>query len=108
MWYLFRMLCAHLNEAGNALNTLNSVPDRRLRKLLSARPRAAEALAMIRLGGGHVRGKVRHSVGAHYSQADIKRVYEATWRPGASTASLIACEVGGLRGSDDRRHSRCA
>src|SRR5262245_5157092 len=42
MWYLFRMLCAHLNEAGNALNTLvNSVADARLKNLLKSRPAAA-------------------------------------------------------------------
>jgi hypothetical protein len=99
MWYLFRMLCAHLNEAGNALNTLvNSVPDRRLRKLLNARPRAAEALARLRsgLGEGTYVEEVRHSVGAHYSQADIKRVYEADLAAGRVDGSLIACEVGGL------------
>jgi hypothetical protein len=99
MWYLFRMLCAHLNEAGNALNTLvNSVPDRRLRKLLSARPHAAEALARLRsgLGEGTYVEKVRHSVGAHYNQADIKRVYEADLAAGRVDGSLIACDVGGL------------
>ena len=99
MWYLFRMLCAHLNEAGNALNTLvSSVPDARLKELLKARPAAAEALARLRSGlgeGTYVR-KVRDSIGAHYRQADIKRVYEADLAAGLVDGSLIACEVGGL------------
>ena len=99
MWYLFRMLCAHLNEAGNALNTLvNSVPDARLRGLLKARPTATEALARLRSGlgeGTYVR-KVRDSVGAHYRQADVERVYRADLAAGRVDGSLIASEVGGL------------
>jgi hypothetical protein len=53
MWYLSRMLCAHLSEAGNALNTLvNSVPAARLKRLLRDRPAAAEALARLLSGLG--------------------------------------------------------
>lgn len=99
MWYLFRMLCAHLNEAGNALNTLvNSVPDARLKGLLKARPTAAEALARLRSGlgeGTYVR-KVRDRVGAHYRQADVERVYRADLAARRVDGSLIASEVGGL------------
>jgi hypothetical protein len=99
MWYLFRMLCAHLNEAGNALNTLvNTVPDARLEGLLKARPTAAEALARLRSGlgeGTYVR-KVRDSVGAHYRQVDVERVYRADLAAGRVDGSLIASEVGGL------------
>jgi hypothetical protein len=99
MWYLFRMLCAHLNEAGNALNTLvNSVPAARLKRLLRDRPAAAEALTRLLSGlgeGTYVR-KVRDSVGAHYRQADVERVYRADLAAGRVDGSLIASEVGGL------------
>jgi hypothetical protein len=39
MWYLFRLLCSHLKEGGNALNTLvNSVATNRLKDLLKGPP----------------------------------------------------------------------
>jgi len=99
MWYLFRLLCSHLNEAGNALDTLlASVSRQRLDKLLSGWPGAPDALARLRadLGEGTYVRKVRDSVGAHYRQADIARVYEADLKAGRVDGSLIECEVGGL------------
>lgn len=99
MWYLFRLLCSHLSEAGNALDTLlGSVPRQRLNALLRGRPVAADALARLRsaLGEGTYVRKVRDSVGAHYRQADIARVYEADLKAGRVDGSLIACDVGGL------------
>src|SRR5436189_3509041 len=53
MWYLFRLLCSHLKEGGNALNTLvSSVADRRLKGALRGRPAAAEALERLRSAFG--------------------------------------------------------
>jgi hypothetical protein len=99
MWYLFRLLCSHLSEAGNALGTLmNSVPRDRLRKLLRGRPIEVDALERLRdaFGKGTLVRSVRDSVGSHYRQADIARVYEADLKAGRVDGSLIACEVGGL------------
>jgi len=99
MWYLFRLLCSHLSEAGYALDTLlSSVPRQRLRKLLRGRPVAPEELERLReaLGDGTYVRKVRHSIGSHYSHDDIKRVYEADLTAGRVDGSLIACDVGAL------------
>ncbi len=102
MWYLFRLLCSHLNEGGNALKTLvNSVADRRLNELLHDRPASTQALARLRpaFGEGTFIRRVRDSIGSHYQQADIKRVYESDLMAKPSRrvdGSLVACQVGGL------------
>src|SRR5437773_504757 len=99
MWYLFRLLCSHLKEGGNALITLvNSVPGSCLNGLLRGRPAAVEALERLRsaFGPDTFIKKVRDSIGSHYGQADIKRVYERDLAARRVDASLIACQVGGL------------
>lgn len=99
MWYLFRLLCSHLKEGGNALNTLlNSVTTDRLNNLLRGRPDAEAALGRLRSAFGRDTfiTKVRDSIGSHYQQADIKRVYEADLAAGRVDGSLVACQVGGL------------
>ena len=99
MWYGFRLLCSHLRESGNALTTLvNSVADRRLQDLLDGRPDATAALERLRVAFGPDAfiTKVRDSIGSHYQQADIKRVYERDLEAGRVDGSLIACQVGGL------------
>jgi len=99
MWYLFRLLCSHLREGGNALNTLlNSVADHHLKNLL--RGRAAATLALERLrpafGPEAFITRVRDSIGSHYQQSDIKRVLERDLAAGRVDGTIIACEVGGL------------
>ncbi len=101
MWYLFRLLCAHLNEGGNALNTLlNCVADMRLKDLLRDKPAATEALARLRpaFGKGTFIRNVRDWISSHYRQEDIKRVYERDLAaiPARVDGSLVACEVGVL------------
>lgn len=99
MWYLFRLLCLHLNEGGNAVETLLSrISSPRLEALLRGRPAAFETLARLRsrLGKGTYIRKVRDHAGAHYKHEEIKRVYEADLRAGRVEGSLIACDVGGL------------
>ena len=99
MWYLFRMLCSHLKEGGDALTTLlNSVSRDRLKALLKGRPDAEAALGRLRSAFGKEAfiTKIRHSIGSHYQQADIKQVYEADLAAGRVDGSLVACQVGGL------------
>jgi hypothetical protein len=99
MWYLFRLLCSHLREGGNALTTLtNSVAERRLMDLLKGRDQAVAALGRLRpaFGPDAFITKVRDSIGSHYQQADVKRVYERDLAAGRIDASLVACQVGGL------------
>ncbi len=99
MWYLFRLLCSHLKEGGNALNTLvNSVALARVDGLLRGRPAATEALGRLRtaFGPDTFITRVRDSIGAHYRQADMKRVYERDLAENRMEGSLVACQVGGL------------
>lgn len=100
MWYLCRLLCSHLSEAGHALATLlGSVPRDRLGKLLGGGPGAVDELERLRaaLGEGSPARKVRDAIGSHYWQAGLSRVYEADLAAGRVDGSLIACdEVGAL------------
>ncbi len=99
MWYLFRLLCSHLREAGNALVTLDgSVPRERLRKLLKDRADAGAALDYLRpaFGDDAFVTKVRDAIGSHYQQADIKRILERYLGQSGAEGSIVACEVGGL------------
>jgi hypothetical protein len=99
MWYLFRLLCSHLNEGGNALTTLvNSVSCSRLNVMLRGRPAAVGMLERLRSAFGRDTfiKKVRDSIGSHYRQADIKRVYEDGLATGRVDGSLIACQIGDL------------
>jgi hypothetical protein len=66
--------------------------------LLRGRPNATEALGRLRSAFGRDAfiTKVRDSIGSHYLQADIKRVYERDLLAGRVDGSLIACQVGGL------------
>jgi hypothetical protein len=99
MWYLFRLLCSHLKEGGDALTTLlNSVAGDRLKALMKGRPDAEAALGRLRsvFGKDTFITKVRDSIGSHYKQADIKRVYEADLAAGRVDGSLVACQVGAL------------
>lgn len=99
LWYAFRLLCSHLKEGGDVLKTLtNSVADRRLSDLLRGRPAAIEALGRLRLafGKGTFITKVRDSIGFHYQQSDIKRVFEHDLAAGRVDGAVVACEVGGL------------
>lgn len=99
MWYLFRLLCSHLYEGGHALRTLLSrVEERRLQDLLRGRAPGAEALARLRpaLGPDAFVTRVRNSIGSHYQQADIQRVFERDLRAGRVDGSIVASEVGGL------------
>lgn len=69
MWYVFRLLCSHLRESGNAVTTfVNSVADRRLQDLLRERPAASAALERLRraFGPDAFITKVRDSIGSHY------------------------------------------
>jgi hypothetical protein len=96
-WYLFRLLCSHLVEGGNALNTLvNSVTDTRLSDLLHGRPSAAEALKRLRsaFGADTFIANVRNFIGFHYKQGDIKRVYERDLAAGRVEGSVVTCQVG--------------
>jgi hypothetical protein len=99
MWYLFRLLCSHLSEAGNGLKTLlKSVPERRLAKLLKGRPDAVAALGRLRTGFGKDAfvTKVRDSIGSHYQQADVERVFRRELEAARVQGALVACEVGAL------------
>ena len=99
LWYAFRLLCSHLKEGGDALKTLvNSVADSRLNDLLRGRRDAIEALRRLRSAFGKETfiTRVRDSVGFHYQQADIKRVFERDLADGRVEGAVIACEVGGL------------
>ena len=40
--------------------------------------------------------KVRDSIGSHYQQTDIRRVYERDLATGRVDGSLVACQLGGL------------
>src|SRR5207244_3597993 len=59
---------------------------------------AAEALERLRsaFGPDTFITKVRDSIGSHYQQADIKRVYKRDLAAGRVDGSLVACQVGGL------------
>ncbi len=99
MWYFFRLLCSHLKEGGDALTTLvNSVADSRLNDLLHGRRAAFEALDRLRSGFGKDAfiTKVRDSIGFHYQQADIKRMFERDLATGRIEGAVVACEVGAL------------
>src|SRR5260370_10175956 len=99
MWCAFRLLCSHLRESGNALTTLmNSVADRRLTELLRGRDEAVASLGRLRTAFGKDAfiTKVRDSIGSHYQQADIMRIYEQDLAEGRVEGNLVACEVGGL------------
>ena len=96
MWYLFRLLCSHLSEAGDVLATLlGTVSPTRLRELLRGRPVEVEDFERLRtaVGQGTYVRKARHAVGSHYNLEDIKRVYERDLRDGRIDSSLIACDV---------------
>jgi hypothetical protein len=99
MWYLFRLLCSHLYEGGNALRTLlRSVPERRLQDLLRDRPAGAAALERLRpaFGPEAFVTRVRNSIGSHYQQADVERVFRRELEAGRVEGALVACQVGGL------------
>ena len=99
LWYTFRLLRSHLREGGNALATLlNSVADRRLQDLLRGRAAGADALERLRpaFGPEAFVTRVRDSIGSHYKQADIRRVYERDLATGRVDGSFVACQVGGL------------
>ena len=99
MWYLFRLLCSHLYEGGNALKTLlGSVPKRRLRELLRGREAAAAALERLRpaFGPEAFVTRVRNSIGSHYQQADVERVFRRELEAARVEGAVIACQVGGL------------
>jgi len=98
-WYLFRLLCLHLKEAHNALNTLvNCVANSRLNELLHGRPDAIEAMERFRLAVGpdSFITKVRDSIGSHYKQVDIERMYRSDLAAGKVEGAVVACDVGGL------------
>jgi hypothetical protein len=99
MWYLFRLLCSHLYEGGNALRTLvGSVPERRLQDLLRDRGAGAAALDRLRAAFGPEAfvTRVRNSIGSHYQQADIERVFRRELEAGRVEGAVVACQVGGL------------
>jgi hypothetical protein len=99
MWYLFRLLCSHLHEGGNALNTLlNSVANRRLQDLLRDRAAGTAALELLRpaFGAEAFVTRVRNSIGSHYQQADVERVFRRELEASRVEGSLVACQVGGL------------
>jgi hypothetical protein len=74
------------------------VADRRLQDLLGGRPDASAALERLltAFGPDTFITRVRDSIGSHYQQADIKRVYERDLAAGRVDGSLVACQVGGL------------
>ena len=98
-WYLFRHLCSHIKEAHNALNTLvNCVTDSRLNELLHGRLDAIKAMERFRaaVGPDSFITKVRNSIGSHYRQADIERMYRSDLTAGKVEGTVVACKVGGL------------
>jgi hypothetical protein len=97
LWYAFRLLCSHLKEGGDALKTLtNSVGESRLRDLLRGRPVATDALDRLRsaFGSDAFISKVRHSIGFHYRQADIERVFKRDLAAERVKGVVVACEPG--------------
>jgi hypothetical protein len=99
LWYLFRLLCLHLKEAHNALNTLiNSVTDGRLTALFRDRTAGAEAMERFRSGCGpnSFITKVRNSIGSHYKQVDIERISTRDLAAGRVEGTVVACDVGVL------------
>jgi hypothetical protein len=97
MWYAFRLLCSHLKEG--ALTTLvSSLAERRLIDLLHGRSAAVEALDRLRsaFSKDTFITRVRDSIGFHYQQADIGRVFERDLRDGRVEGAVVACQVGGL------------
>jgi len=99
LWYAFKLLCSHLKEGGNAIGSLTStVSDRRLEDLLRGRPAALDALARLRtaFGKDSFITRVRDSIGFHYREGDIKRVFERDLASGRIDAAVVACEVGVL------------
>ncbi len=102
-WYALRLLCSHLNEAGDALRRLDGSMSRSdLDRLLSGRPQASEALSKLRaLFESEERKesfiyRVRNWIGFHYQEQDIKRVYERGMDLGLVEGLVTASEVGGL------------
>jgi hypothetical protein len=102
-WYTVRLLCSHLNEAGNALRKLDStVCQARVDGLLKGRPEAMEALKDLRTSfeGTDPKNtfidKVRNWIGFHYQEAEIKRVFEKCLNLSLIEGAVIASDVGGL------------
>jgi len=95
MWYLFRLLCLHLKEAHNALNT---VPKSSLTSLFSDRPEGRKAMERFRsaIATDAFITNVRDSIVAHYKQVDIERVYARDLAAGTVEGAVVACEVGVL------------
>src|SRR5215510_10926075 len=110
MWYLFRLLCSHLHEGGNALHTLlKSVANRRLQDLL--RDRAAGTAALERLlpafGAEAFVTRVRNSIGSHYHKRTSSGCSGASWRRAASRGRLSLVKCGACRGSPLPMSSPC-
>jgi hypothetical protein len=97
LWYAFRLLCSHVKEGINAFGSLTSnVAQGRLNDLLRERPAAIEALTRLRSAGGKETfiTKVRDSIGFHYRQGDIERVFNRDLASRRIDASVIASDVG--------------
>jgi len=102
-WYSLRLLCSHLNEAGDALRGLdNTVSQAHVDGLLKGRPEAIEALKTLRAvfecdeRKESFIYKVRNWIGFHYQGKDIKRVFEKCLDLGLIEGVVTASEVGGL------------
>jgi len=102
-WYSLRLLCSHLNEAGDALRRLDTTVSRaRVDGLLKGWPKAIEALKSLRaVFESDEREesfiyKVRNWIGFHYQDQDIKRVFEKCLSLGLIEGAVTASEVSGL------------
>lgn len=102
-WYSLRLLCSHLNEAGDALRRLdNTVGRARVDGLLKGKPEAIEALKQLRAVFESDERKesfiykVRNWIGFHYQGQEVQRVFEKCQDRGLIEGVVTASEVGGL------------
>jgi len=105
-WYGMRLLCLHLDGAIDALRTLERTvsPDavRRTLKGQAEALKAFETVLSIARADKTTRtrsfvSKVRNSIGAHYQNHDVERLYSAyAGVPGYIDGTVMVSDVGGL------------
>ncbi len=106
LYYGLRLLCSHLHEAIDGLRTLTGTisPDE-VKRILEEQPEALEAFGTLRAGAETdkptrmqtVIFKVRSSIGSHYDNEAIERVFaKYAGVPGYLDGMMTGSSVGGL------------